>query len=60
VRPEGLSQQKIPVTPSGIEHATLRLIVQCLNHNIIMEYTVKTRFATSTKYLGDYFTKQFE
>jgi hypothetical protein len=29
VRPEGLCQTKIPVTPSGIEPATLRLIAQC-------------------------------
>ena len=31
VRSEGLSQWKIPVRPSGIEPATLRLITQCLN-----------------------------
>ena len=29
MRPEGLCQWKIPVTPSGIEPTTLRLIVQC-------------------------------
>jgi hypothetical protein len=32
VRPEGLYQCKIPVTLSGIELATFRLEVQCLNH----------------------------
>ena len=31
VRPKGLCQWKFPMTPSGIESATYRLVAQCLN-----------------------------
>jgi hypothetical protein len=32
MRPEGLSHRKIPVTVSGTEPATFRLVAQCLKH----------------------------
>ena len=37
VRPEGLCQWKIPMTPSRIEPATFSLVTQCLNQ---MRYSV--------------------
>ena len=43
VRPEGICQWKIPVTPSGIEPATFQLVGQCLNqlyHRLPVNYNV--------------------
>jgi hypothetical protein len=43
VRPEGLYQRKIPLTPSGIEPVTFQLLAYCLNQ---MRYRV-ARFRCS-------------
>ena len=40
MRPEGLSERKTPLTPSGIESATFRLVPQCLKQ---LQSTINTR-----------------
>jgi hypothetical protein len=49
VRPEGLCQWKIPVTPSGIEPATVWLVALCFNkvrHVVVSIYIYNNNWST--------------
>jgi hypothetical protein len=56
VRPVGLCQRKIPMTPSGIKPATFQLVEQCLNQ---LCHHIPQFIYWVTKKISSKFTKQW-